>query len=499
MEKMMIETQMLEFLLNSFDLGSSTAENDPLLEIAKIETQEYFDLYYNDRIDIVKGIKGSGKTALYRLFYFLKDYSIEKKNLHCIFGVEASGDPVFRLFKDDFIDYNEIEFENFWNIYFILLITNYIDGNTDLKEKLGKEIVKLKKIIDDLGIRIEKYGYSIKDSISVIQKFFRSLKVSGSITPSLDPQNPLPIPAINFERSKLEDVKQKPIYISEFREEISKILKKSGIKIWIMLDRLDEVFPHRSDIEKNGLTGLLKASYNFSCIELRIKIFLRDDIVDFISSNGFTALTHVFDRCSNTMTWSKEQVLLLIVKRLSAIENIAGYYGINNDHLIESEYRNTVFESVFPEKVGKTKTIDWLYNNIGDGNGIVTPRDVIDFFKFLKNEQLKSLKIDPKPQEKLFTEDHFKEALNRLSKHKKTIFLYAEFPNMKESFLRFEGGYSEYDVSTLKEMFPENYDRTIEDLKSIGFLKFNHKHGTFKVPIIWRKGFNIINRKAKNA
>lgn len=94
----MIEREDVQWQLDAFDLGASTAEKDPLLETAKIETQEFHDLYIHDRIDIVKGIKGAGKTALYRLFYFLKNHMIDTKAIYCIFGIEATGDPIFRQF-----------------------------------------------------------------------------------------------------------------------------------------------------------------------------------------------------------------------------------------------------------------------------------------------------------------------------------------------------------------------------------------------------------------
>lgn len=75
----MLSEKQAAWLLDQFNIGASTAEKDPLLEFAKIETQEFYDLYYHDRIDIIRGIKGAGKTALYRVFYFLRDYMVEKK------------------------------------------------------------------------------------------------------------------------------------------------------------------------------------------------------------------------------------------------------------------------------------------------------------------------------------------------------------------------------------------------------------------------------------
>ncbi len=262
MEINMIEKDKYENLLNNFDLGASTAENDPLLEAAKIETQEFYDLYWKDRIDIIKGIKGSGKTALYRLLFFIKDYSIEKKNLFCIFGIEASGDPVFRLFYQEFENYTEIEFENFWNIYFILLINNLIEEDSSLKDKLKLDKDIIKKIINSMGIKITKNQYSLKDSISGIQILFNS-KLKFGVKTDID-ENLLPksvTPLIEIEPHILETIKIKPIYITEFKEKITKILSKHDIKIWIMLDRLDEVFPHRSHIEKSGLKS--QSDYHF--------------------------------------------------------------------------------------------------------------------------------------------------------------------------------------------------------------------------------------------
>lgn len=493
----MIAKEHVETLLNLFDIGASTAENDPLLEAAKIETQEYYDLYHKDRIDIVKGIKGSGKTALYRLFYFLREYSADTKSLYCIFGIEASGDPVFRLFYEDFRNYGAIEFENFWNVYFILLINDLFNEDDKLDKILGKDKAELKKIISEIGINIGSTGYTLKDSISAIQKIFLSANIKMGMKAEINQNQSAGslTPLLEIDPKILEDIKKKPIYIAEFRDRVKKILEKHGIKIWIMLDRLDEVFPHRSDIEKNGLKGLLKSSYNFSCPELRVKIFLRDDILEFISDEGFTALTHIADRCSSTMTWSKEELMLLVVKRLSAMDAIGSYYSIDKNQLDSLEYRQTLFNSVFPKKIGTTDTMDWIYTNLGDGNGIVTPRDIIDFFKYAKTEQLKAFKLNPTQQDKLITEKYFRSALGELSKHKKTTFLLAEFPHLKNHFLQFESGGSEYTISALKDIFLEDYTKIVEDLKSIGFLKYVPKSGTYKIPIIWRKGLNIKRKK----
>ncbi len=495
----MIDTENLNWLLSQFDLGTSTAENDPLLETAKIETQEFHDLYLYDRIDIIKGIKGSGKTAIYRLFSLLQEFLIEKNNLFCVFGVEPTGDPVFRLYRKEFEAFNEIEFENFWSVYFVALVYNLIYTTPKLKAFLNNDLQKIDALLSDIGLKITKEGFSLKDSISSIQKIFSNKKIKLSLQTNIDPataQITSVSPTIEIDPKGAEEISNRPIYLAHFRDQLAGILNNNKVKIWVMLDRLDEVFPHRSDVEKIGLRGLLKASYNFSHPNLRTKIFLRDDIMEYLAADGFTALTHVTDRCSSTMSWSKEELLYLITKRISALPLFTKHFEINKN-LIDSDktYREGIFYKIFPKRIGKTLTMDWIFTKCADANNIVTPRDMIDLFKFAKSEQFKQYKLNPKSQEYLILPDTFKKAVEELSKHKKEKFLFAEFPHLKDYFFKFEGGYSEYDKENIAKVLGTDHLKIIDVLKSIGFIKYIPKSAVYKIPTIWRKGLNIRRGK----
>ncbi|GAI97492.1 unnamed protein product, partial [marine sediment metagenome] len=48
-------------ILESIDFGSSVAETDELLESARVETSVFTDLL-NDKVDLIPGTKGSGKS-----------------------------------------------------------------------------------------------------------------------------------------------------------------------------------------------------------------------------------------------------------------------------------------------------------------------------------------------------------------------------------------------------------------------------------------------------
>lgn len=495
----MINSEAHEYLLSHFDLGTSTAENDPLLETAKIETQEWNDLYWHDRIDLIRGVKGSGKTALYRLFSLLQNYIIEKRNTYCVFGVEPSGDPIFKLYQKEFSSFNEYEFENFWCIYFISLVYNNIYSVEKLNIILKNDLSRVDAILLRMGLKFNKDGFSRRDSIVSYLKTIAKSKMSFGLKTEVDPITSLPsvTPTFEIDPKDAVELSSRPIYIAEFRDELANILSKNNIKIWVMLDRLDEVFPHRSDVEKIGLRSLLKASYNFSHPNLRTKIFMRDDIIAYLATDGFTALTHVTDRSSSTMSWSKDELLYLIVKRISANNAIQSYFEIDNEKVnTNKEYREEIFSKLFSAKIGKMNTMDWLYTNCSDANNIVTPRDMIDFFKFAKTEQFKKNKLNPKNHEYLINTDCLKKALDDLSTHKRDTFLFAEFPHLKEVFLKFEGAHSEYDKYSLERLLGSEYMKIIDDLRGIGFIKHIPKTGTYKISGIWRKGLNIRRGKA---
>ena len=81
-------------LLAGLDLGSAVAELDNLLEAARVETSVFDDLLA-DRIDLIPGTKGSGKTALYRIFVdFLPALMLKDKKVVIAHGVQQRQDTV---------------------------------------------------------------------------------------------------------------------------------------------------------------------------------------------------------------------------------------------------------------------------------------------------------------------------------------------------------------------------------------------------------------------
>lgn len=119
----------LATLLKDIDFGSSVAETDGLLEAARVETSVFADLLA-DRVDLVPGTKGSGKSALYRIFVdFLPGYLVQRRRIVIAHGVQSHGDSVFHAFSERFNQLSEAEFVDFWCIYLVSLAYEHFVKN----------------------------------------------------------------------------------------------------------------------------------------------------------------------------------------------------------------------------------------------------------------------------------------------------------------------------------------------------------------------------------
>jgi hypothetical protein len=213
----------------------------------------------------------------------------------------------------------------------------------------------------------------------------------------------------------------------EIRDELVRIAELSNIRIWILLDRLDEIFLRRTDTETRALRALLRASYRFSNQRTRVKLFLREDIFETLATDGFTALTHVTDRSSDAMSWNSKDLLRLVTKRLAAMKYISGFFHFDVKQVdTNPEYQHRVFYQVFPPKVGKQPTFEWLIASLRDGKDQVTPRDLIDLINHARNNQLKKFRLEKKQQNYLIEEQALKDALASLSENKRDRYLFAE-------------------------------------------------------------------------
>lgn len=495
-------------LLDSIDLGSPVAELDNLLETARVETSVFADILH-DRVDLVPGTKGSGKSALYRIFVdFLPEALLSQRKVVVAHGVRTARDELFHAFKDRFGRLNENQFLDFWCVYLVSLADEHFVRNPVHSERLatcGGEVQAFRDAcrvakIPALGQRKpirEVIDWALTAVLSRINP--RATYRPDSNTWQFELLQPVPPQAVKRPHPTSES--PLPGYVGQVVEELERLLEKADLHLWLMVDRLDELFPRRTPLETRALRGLLRTLQVFQTPRVRVKVFLRDDILEQITvgSSGFTALTHVTARRADRLQWSEDQILDLVVNRLFASNELCQYLQIDRDQLRASRaYRSEAFYKVFPETVHRgekqSKTLRWIYNHTMDGRGVVTPRDVIELLTRAKQKQHDEYEGDPTAQsEHIISPAALQYGLKELSVYKRDTLLKAEFPHFWPQIEKFCNGKAEYTEAALQALLGSNWRSTMDDLLAIGVLaeQVGQKRRTFKIPFVYREGLGV--------
>jgi hypothetical protein len=504
----------LILLLRDLDLGNSVAEQDTLLESARVETSAFTDLLA-DRVDLIPGTKGSGKSALYRIFVdFLRDFLLDARKVVVAHGVERTGDDVFHAFTDRFGKMDESGFVNFWCVYFVSLAReHFVKGPSYQSHLKGheKEVAAFEGCCRAAGIPEFRKQRSLRDVLAWTLDVTRrwNPKVRFKLPPTGEE---LELALFEFDEPRTSKPGSPepslPLYAARIRDALHAVLEKANLTLWLMVDRLDEIFPRRSPLEKRALRGLLRTLRIFDSSRIRAKVFLRDDILDEVTTggSGFTALTHVTAREADTLRWSEEQILTMAINRLCENRGVALLLHVDRQRLLASySYRLDIFYEIFPATVhrgsNQSPTHRWVYTHTSDGKGVVTPRDVIDLLTRAKQHQQDLLQADPSGESSsIIGSAALQYGLREVSKRKCRTYLKAEFPQLWKHIDKLRGGKTEYNEDALRSLFGREYLRIVEDLASIGLFAQEKKRTTgeqvHKVPFIYREGLELTQGKA---
>ena len=136
-------------LLRDLDLGNSVAEFDEALDRYFVETEAFRALTL-DRADVIAGEKGTGKTALYRVFSRRYTSIHEMKEVEVVPGFNPAGNPVFQRLAH-MSPLTEGQYVTVWKAYFLSLIGNWL---LELYESgLTKRMRGLDSLLIQIGLR----------------------------------------------------------------------------------------------------------------------------------------------------------------------------------------------------------------------------------------------------------------------------------------------------------------------------------------------------------
>lgn len=485
-------------LLKTISFGQRVAE-DETAALAKyfVETDQWERILQGE-IDVVRGEKGSGKSAIYSLLIAKADELFDKGILLTT-GENPRGATVFR----DLVSQpptTEQEFVGLWKLYLVTLIAQQLKdfgvGGKDYDDLVG--------ILEDQGLLEADFDLAsaFKQVRSYASRWFKPKSAEYSVT--VDPNTLISTVTgkiIPGEPSK-EERDRGIVSVDRLAVLANKALATAGIEIWVLLDRLDVAFVESHDLETNALRALFRVYRDFAALDrIKLKIFLRSDIWKRITETGFREASHI-TRVA-VLDWKPASLLNLIVKRLLNNGSLISEFGIDAKSVLRDfKAQSDLFYRFFPKQVEqgsrKSTTLDWIISRGADATGKTAPREIIHLLNSAREQEVARLERGESAPagDVIFDHSVFKPALATVSETRLVQTIYAEYPDFKPWLTDLEGEKTEQTLESLAAIWKtteEESSRRAQLLVEIGFFQEREGGGlaTFWVPFLYRDGLSL--------
>lgn len=475
------------------ELGKSVAEQDDELDRYFIET-EAFRALIEGRADVIAGDKGTGKSAIYRMLQQNYREYPEIADLEVISAFNPTGSPVFQRLAAGEV-YSEAVYRTIWKSYFLSLVGNWL---IDIfGSSYSSEVRRLASILEALGLEDQKVDP--RGMFSFISDFFRKIsnpkmaEVEFSIT---ETGMPIVKPSVSFD-GKIEG--QDAVYCDDFLQALEDALASCEIRIWLLIDRLDEAFVGFPDVETPALRALLRAYLDFGGFKaLKLKLFLRRDLFRRVTAGGFVNLSHV-NAMRVDIEWNDDDLVAMLEKRLANSGAFLGVIGW------DSSAGQSLFSRIFPDQIDvgdrKPSARNWIMTRIQDGKGIRPPRNLLDLaIKARENQIRREQRKTRGPidcRTPLIEADSVRDGQKQLSQIRVDDTLLAEAGPLAAHISKFKDGKSEHSLETALDVLgvaEEDGKIIVAALVEMGFLE--ELKETYKIPMLFREGLNITQGKA---
>lgn len=488
-------------LLLDANFGHRVAEDErEELERYFVETDQWRRLFAGD-IDVIYGAKGSGKSALYSLLVQKAD-ALFDRGIVLIPGENPSGAAAFSELVPD-PPTSEVEFIGLWKTYFLALLARIL-------KDWGAKTASAQAIYGALeDAKLLERDASLKTLLKSVRTYVR--RVQGMETGVvLDPSTGMPAAVTGKILIGEPDEKQAADgfqSVDHLLAEANTALRELGVGAWIVLDRLDVAFEHNEELEKNALRALFRAYLDMGMLdEIGIKIFLRSDIWERITDEGFREASHITR--SLTIDWNEQSLRNLVLRRILKNEPISEFYEVSREYVFSSvEEQTKLIGRMFPDQIDagrNPKTFSWMIGRTTDGNKQPVPRELIHLISATREAQVKRLETgaEAPPNGELFDRASFKEALVEVSEVRLRQTLYAEHPDLKPYIEKLEGEKAEQLPNTLSEIWGVSIDEGVQiadRLVRVGFFeRIGSKNDeSYRAPFLYRDALKLVQGRAK--
>lgn len=491
-------------LLKQMNFGVQVAEEE-VNDLASyfVETNQWARIAKGD-IDIVRGEKGAGKSAIYSLLMTKTGEFFDNR----ILLVAAENPRGATVFKDLVADppTSEVEFIVLWKLYALAIIAQQL-REYDVR---GANIEGVYQALE--GAKLLEKEFSLAGVLRSAHEYARRLikaeALEGGIT--LDPATQMPsgITGKIVLKEPSSDLKKNGVVsVDNLFAILNEALKAHKLKVWVLLDRLDVAFVENHALEANALRALIRAYSDIrSRDEISLKIFLREDIWKRITEQGLREASHLIRYV--VLDWTQPALLNLIMRRLLNNAVLVRAFGIDSAAVLQdADMQVKLFYRFFPAQVEqgpqKAPTFKWLVTRCADGTGKTAPREIIHLLNCILEQEIKRLEQGgpAAPGDQLFDRSVFKLALPTVSDARLNQYLYAEYATERGFVSKLDGQKAEQTADSLAALWGVSRDAAISRAKKLvelGFFEEREKPNitTYWVPFLYRDALHLIQGRA---
>ncbi|MFC3297239.1 P-loop ATPase, Sll1717 family [Clavibacter michiganensis] len=486
-------------LVQSINFGSRVAEDEADDLSSYFVRTETWRQVRDGEVDVVFAPKGSGKSALYSMLISEEDALFDDKVLLAP-AENPTGTPAFASVGES--DPSEDDLVKIWKLYFLVLISQELEAYS-VRSPQTKELFEFLRDADLLPETLSKPSLLAMVREYVAQ-FLHHKSHETTVHVGPDGMPTAFTGKIEFAEPSVQNTRAGFVSIDYLLGLVETTLNGSGgYSLWLLLDRLDVAFASKPGLERKALRALFRAYSDLTPYKrIGLKIFLRNDIWEAISDEGFREASHLIREAS--ITWDRDSLRQLVVRRLAQSERVLTHYSESAQSVVASpQSQEEFFYRVFPSKVdagsGKSATLDWVLNRTQDGKGVTAPRELIHLMSEVRLAQLRRNDMgqpEPAPPA-LFSPRAFDAALPPVSNIRVQRTLYAEYVDSKPYIAALQGEKTEHNSLSLARIWSVQKDEAssvADRLVDIGF--FQRKGPNFWVPFMYRPALALVQGAA---
>jgi len=476
--------------LSDLHFGEVDSESEQDLTARFLATQEFESFAGGQRVDLVLGPKGSGKSAMFQLFAHHQEHARQLVGSALDDTIIATGTG-FRDVSE--LSTSEIEilrrepdfdFERLWTLYIAIKAAVAI-GEAGLESKGHlREFLRQKQLAKDFRV------------LPVLQSFWRNV-VSGRPPASFK---------VTVQGATVEiGTEQDSFDIFDLLDEIDTLLGSTDRELWLLFDNLDELYASDPKTRTAALSALF-ASVNqlrgrFG--QIRPKIFLRTDLW---ASLSFNNKSHWIGK-DLQLSWREDELVTLLLKRALLNPLVAAYLSAIVPKVMDSAglaevsqaEQRALWYGLVEKRVdgdGPDESFRWMCSRSTDSRYGALPREVITFANLAARAQRSAGRG---PDTSLIGARALRDAYPELSRIRCETFL-SEFPELQQHFKRFRGKTSahfhrEELVRLMRGLRPSG-EHMVEGLYEVGVIAPIDGDvsvaNTFEVPVLYRAGLGLL-------